>query len=107
MMTGQKVMCIDDVFHGPIKRLYVALPVKGETYTVRAMFPARSVAFPLKAGSSDGEIGILLDELHNPPDPKQKDHQELAFKADRFRPLETLPDETVKEQLPDLIGVNL
>lgn len=96
-LKGQRVVCVDDQFPGPLKRLYAALPVKGVTYTVRTVYVARGVAFPTSPGAADGEIGILLNELVNPPDPKNRYGQELGFKAERFAPLETLPDEEGEE----------
>ena len=35
MMTGQKVVCINDQFPLGIEKLYVALPKAGVTYVVR------------------------------------------------------------------------
>lgn len=96
MMTGQKVVCIDDYFPGPVKKLYTALPVKGQTYVIRTVYSARGIAFPSKPGMGDGEIGVLLVGLINPPDPKSKYGQELGFKADRFRPLEEIKDKVAK-----------
>ena len=52
------------------------------------------------AGASDGEIGLLLQELKNPPDPRNKYGQELGFNSNRFRPLEEKTDSerNVKER---------
>jgi len=82
-------VCVDDRFPGPLAKHYTNLPVKGTIYTVRAVFVARAVMHPSAAGAADGEIGILLKELKNPPDPRNKYGQELGFKSDRFRPLDT------------------
>lgn len=90
MTTGSKVVCINDSFPGPLRKLYVALPVKGETYTIRSVYPARGIAFPSTPGAADGEIGVLLKELINPPDPRSKYGLELGFKAERFREIEEL-----------------
>jgi hypothetical protein len=92
MTTGSKVICIDDSFPGPLRKLYTALPVKGETYTIRSVYPARSIAFPSKPGAADGEIGVLLNELINPPDPRSKYGLELGFKAERFREIEEMEE---------------
>ncbi len=96
MMNGQKVVCIDDYFPGPVRKLYTALPVKDQTYVVRSVYSARGIAFPSQPGAGDGEIGVLLVGLLNPPDPKSKYGQELGFKADRFRPLEEIKDKVAK-----------
>jgi len=38
MVTGQKVVCIDDTFKPLIKVLYKHLPKAGSTYTVRSVY---------------------------------------------------------------------
>ena len=97
MMVGQKVVCINDSFPGPIRKLYTAVPVKGTTYVIRSVYSARGIAFPSKPGAADGEIGLLLVGLRNPPDPKNKHGQELGFNAERFRPLDELQQENEAE----------
>ncbi|MDB6121577.1 MAG: hypothetical protein JWQ71_570 [Pedosphaera sp.] len=103
MTTGSKVVCIDGSFPGPLRKLYTAVPVKGETYTIRSVYSARRIAFPSSPGSSDGEIGVLLNEIVNPPDPKNKYGQELGFKAERFREIEEL--EATNEKVEELEAV--
>ena len=86
--VGQKVVCVDDRFPGPLRRLYSSLPVKDVTYTVRAVYPGRRIAFPKPGTTSDQvEVGILLKELTNPPDPRVGT-REVGFNVDRFRPLQ-------------------
>ncbi len=89
MQVGQKVVCVDGVFPGPIRKLYTSLPVEGENYTVRAIFVGRSVAYRTKAqkanGEFNGEVGVLLMELRNPMDPQAPD-KELGFRDIRFLP---------------------
>ena len=41
-------------------------------------------------GSESGTIALLLEELRNPPDPSHKGGEELAFKSERFAPLEEI-----------------
>ncbi len=96
MQVGQKVVCVDDRFPNPLAKYYTNLPVKGTTYTVRAVYLGRAIMHG-KAGASDGEIGILLVELKNPPDPRNKYGQELGFNSIRFRPLDELKDSTENE----------
>jgi hypothetical protein len=109
MKPGEKVVCVDAIFPTPLAKLFVSLPVKGVTYTIRAIYPGRRVLHPNGLDGADGETGILLEELHNPPDPRQIYHQELGFSSKRFRPLETLPDAEEHAMagltLPDLVGV--
>jgi hypothetical protein len=97
MQVGQKVVCVDDRFPTPLAKYYINLPVKGKTYTIRAVFLGRRVMHT-QPGAADGEIGLLLQELKNGPDPRNKHAQELGFNSDRFRPLEELADTTENEQ---------
>jgi hypothetical protein len=90
--VGQKVVCIDDNFPAPIAKYYVALPKKNVTYSIRQVYVARAIMHPATRGAADGEIGVLLEELSNPPDPRNMHHQELGFKAERFKPLDELVD---------------
>ncbi len=96
MEVGQQVVCVDDSFPGPLAKYYVNLPVKGKTYTIRAVYVGRAIMHT-QAGAADGEIGVLLKELLNPPDPRNKHGLELGFKAERFRPLEEIDTTTEKE----------
>lgn len=98
MQVSQKVVCIDDSFPKPLAKHYTQLPVKGKTYTVRAVYVARGVMAPIRPGYSDGQVGILLQELHNPPDPGHKGHNELGFNSERFKPLEELTTDTSEPQ---------
>ncbi len=103
MQIGQKVQCIDDVFPAPLAKHFTSLPVKGETYHIRAIYPGRRVMYPNGLNGSDGEVGLLLQEITNPPDPKTVYGLELGFNSKRFRPLDTLPDEEERE----LVGVGI
>ena len=84
-MPGQKVICIDDVFPDEIKKFYWKLPVKNVTYTVRDVVSGVS-----PAGMGD-EICVYLVELINPCSDKEP-YPERGFKAERFRPLETVEE---------------
>jgi hypothetical protein len=86
MEIGEQVVCVDDQFPKPLASYYLNLPRKDRTYTVRAVFVGRGVMHP--AGeTTHGEIGLLLKELVNGVDPRQKDKQELGFNSARFRSL--------------------
>lgn len=95
MQIGSKVVCVDDVFPSWVHQAYTALPVKGETYTVRALSPGRGKPLhivdgkPVKNGAGDNhpEIYLLVEELRNPQDPFCAG-TELGFKAERFAPVE-------------------
>lgn len=100
MVKGQKVICINDTFSPAIRALYQQLPVKDNIYTVREVFLGREKI--VKAGDS-ATVGLLLEELKNPPDPFHQGEQELGFSSERFAPLNELPDEKVEEE--EVVGV--
>jgi hypothetical protein len=104
MQVGQKVVCVDDHFPGPLAKYFVNLPVKGRTYTVRAVYLGRGIMHT-KPGASDGEVGILLQELVNGPDPRNKYGQELGFNSQRFRPIEELESTEWQEQEEEFVVV--
>ena len=98
---GQKVVCIDDSFPREVRLVYAQLPKKDSVYTVRAVYIGRGKLLNAghvkglsnKPGDSDGEIGILLEELKNPPDIFNVHRQELGFNAERFRTMETASED--------------
>lgn len=90
MIKGQRVVCINDTFSGFVRSVYKQLPEKGRTYTIREVFLGREKV--VKGGDS-ATVGLLLEELHNPPDPFHVGKQELGFSSERFAPLEELPAE--------------
>lgn len=101
MMKGQKVVCINDRFPAVVRAIYKQLPVKGVAYTVRDVFLGREKV--VKAGDS-ATVGLLLEELVNPPDPLHKGQQELGFNSERFAPQEELPDETAEAEMAEAVG---
>ncbi|MEO5960748.1 MAG: hypothetical protein ABIZ49_01540 [Opitutaceae bacterium] len=90
MVKGQKVICINDTFSPTIRALYKQLPVKDNIYTVREVFLGRE---KIVRGGESATVGLLLQELKNPPDPFHQGEQELGFSSERFAPLNELPDE--------------
>jgi hypothetical protein len=90
MVKGQKVVCINDTFSPTVRALYKQLPAKDHIYTVREVFLGREKI--VKSGDS-ATVGLLLEELKNPPDPFHQGEQELGFSSERFAPLNELPDE--------------
>jgi hypothetical protein len=90
MIKGQKVVCVNDTFNEFVKAVYKQLPDKGKTYTIREVFLGREKI--IKGGDS-ATVGLLLEELVNPPDPFHVGKQELGFSSERFAPLEELPPE--------------
>jgi hypothetical protein len=94
MVKGQKVVCINDDFPEFVRSIYKQLPVKGDAYTIREVFLGRE---KIVRGGDTATVGLLLEELHNPPDPFHKGEQELGFSSERFAPLEELPAEEEEE----------
>jgi hypothetical protein len=90
VIKGQKVVCINDTFSEFVKAVYKQLPDKGKTYTIREVFLGRE---KIVKGGDSATVGLLLEELVNPPDPFHIGKQELGFSSERFAPLEELPPE--------------
>src|SRR5476651_2809479 len=95
MIKGQRVICVNDVFTPSVRALYQQLPVKLDVYTVREVFLGRE---KIVRGGDSATVGLLLEELKNPPDPFHTGEQELGFSSERFAPLNELPDEKVAEE---------
>ena len=72
---GQQVVCVNDKAE-PNRALPPGLiyPKKGTTYTIRAIYVART-----------DETALLLEEIVNPY--QTRDGQEIGFKSTRFRSL--------------------
>jgi len=96
MIKGQKVVCINDTFPNLIRALYQQLPVKGVTYTIREVFLGRE---KIVKGGDSATVGLLLEEMHNGPDPFHAGKQELGFSSERFASLEELPPEEVEDEV--------
>ena len=90
MVKGQKVVCINDSFPQFVRAIYKELPVKGNVYTIREVFLGRE---KIVKGGDSATVGLLLEELRNPPDPFHAGQQELGFSSERFAPMEELPPE--------------
>jgi hypothetical protein len=100
MVKGQKVVCINDTFSPTIRALYKQLPVKDNIYTVREVFLGRE---KIVKGGDTATVGLLLEELKNPPDPFHQGEQELGFSSERFAPLNEVPDE--EAEVEEVVGV--
>lgn len=60
MVTGQKVVCVNDVFKPEIARFYTALPKKDVTYVIR------NVVIGVNEKGEPGEVCLYLIGLNNP-----------------------------------------
>ena len=100
-IQGQKVVCVDDMFTSEVRRIYRALPVKGRVYVVRAIGVGRGALVPSSPGASDGELVVYLVGLFNPDGEARfsRSGLELGFKAERFAPLDTLPEVEEEKEL--------
>lgn len=108
--TGQKVVCINDQFEPWVYDLYLALPKKGRTYTIRAISVGRSNPkfsvnddAEIKLTDAEFDILVLLKELQNPEDPHSSVKQELGFRSERFAPLEA-DEEEEEDEVGELVG---
>src|SRR3954454_19068999 len=101
MIKGQKVVCVNDTFTPTIRALYQQLPVKHDVYTIREVFLGRE---KIVRGGESATVGLLLEELKNPPDPFHQGKQELGFSSERFAPIEELPAEEAEEEEAISIG---
>jgi hypothetical protein len=99
VIKGQRVVCLNDTFGAFVKAAYRQLPVKGATYTIREVFLGRE---RIVRGGDSATVGLLLEELVNPPDPFHVGKQELGFSSERFAPLEELPPE--EAEVPEEVG---
>lgn len=101
------MVCINDEFPAPAKRLFKFLPKKDSVYTVRAVYIGRGNYTRAESGQKDGEIGVLLVELVNPRDPSLRAglDGELGFNSERFAPLEhtTEDDELTAEKEDEVL----
>jgi hypothetical protein len=101
MVKGQRVVCTNDTFPDFVRALYKELPVKGVTYTIREVFLGRE---KIVKGGDTATVGLLLNELKNPPDPFHQGKQELGFSSERFAPLDELPPLEEEEEALELVG---
>ena len=94
MISGTKVICVDDRFPPEILIYYTNLPLKDKVYTIR------DVEVGVGLNGEAGEIAVTLVELANPVS-EVPPHRERGFKVDRFRELE--PEvEVAEERLEEL-----
>lgn len=86
---GQKVICVIFNGNGPARECCKIIPIKGEIYTVREL---RTTKF-------NGAIGLLLEEIVNPPYDYAQGFAEPSFDPRCFRPVDYTYGESVCEEL--------
>lgn len=96
MVSGTKVICVDDRFPTEILIYYTNLPLKDKVYTVR------DVEVGVGLNGEAGEIAVTLAELVNPVS-EAPPHRERGFKVERFRELE--PEVEVAEEVEEEMTV--
>jgi hypothetical protein len=96
MVSGTKVICVDDRFPPEILIYYTNLPLKDKVYTVR------DVEVGVGLNGEAGEIAVTLAELANPVS-EAPPHRERGFKVERFRELE--PEVEVAEEVEEEMTV--
>lgn len=84
MITGDKVVCVNDNYDPWVVDIYNQLPIKGFVYTVESVSMGR--ADPLDRGIESMVDAVTLKEVTNPSDPYYKGGvKELQFNSERFR----------------------
>ena len=96
MVSGTKVICVDDRFPPEILIYYTNLPLKDKVYTIR------DVEVGIGLNGEAGEIAVTLVELANPVS-EVPPHRERGFKVERFRELE--PEAEVAEEVEEELAV--
>jgi hypothetical protein len=93
--VGQKVVLVDDKWPDTVKQLYLQLPVLDTVYVVRAVRVGVKADELIMDMRRVLEPSLLLIGIINPTN---KLGVEAGFAAHRFRSLDELKTETVKEE---------
>ena len=93
--VGQKVILVDDKWPETVKQLYLQLPVLDTIYVVRAVRVGVKADELIMDMRRVLEPSLLLIGITNPTN---KLGVEAGFAAHRFRSLDELKTETVKEE---------
>lgn len=94
MKVGSLIECVNGNFSPDTHEFVPNRPVKGNHYMVRE----------IRARGSN--VGILLEEIKNPPVRFKNVTREPTFKAERFREIDGL-DEAIEELLEENIFATL
>lgn len=93
--VGQKVVLVDDKWPESVKQLYLQLPVLETVYVVRAVRVGVRADELIMDMRRVLEQSILLVSIYNPTN---KLGVEAGFAASRFRALDELKTQSVKEE---------
>jgi hypothetical protein len=94
MKVGSLVECVNDVFPIEHHEYIPNRPKKGQHYFIRHVRERNVI------------VGVLLEEISNPPVRFRNGTHEPTFKAERFREIDGL-DEAVEELLEENIFATL
>jgi hypothetical protein len=93
--VGQKVVLVDDKWPETVRQLYLQLPVLDTVYVVRAVRVGVKADELIMDMRRVLEPSLLLVSIYNPANNLGV---EAGFAAHRFRALDELKKESVKEQ---------
>jgi len=93
--VGQKVVLVDDKWTETVRQLYLQLPVLDTVYVVRAVRVGVKADELIMDMRRVLEPSLLLVSIYNPANNLGV---EAGFAAHRFRALEELKKESVKEE---------
>ena len=93
--VGQKVVLVDDKWPETVKQLYLQLPVVETIYVVRAVRVGVRADELIMDMRRVLESSLLLVSIYNPTN---KLGVEAGFAASRFRALDELKTQAVKEE---------
>ena len=93
--VGQKVVLVDDKWSDTVKQIYLQLPVLDTVYVVRAVRVGVKADELIMDMRRVLEPSLLLVSIYNPANNLGV---EAGFAAHRFRALDELKKESVKEE---------
>jgi len=97
MKVGSFVECVDDKFSSAQLEKLVKIPKEGDYYTIRNIIDYPDL----------GRVGVMLEEITNPPVEMQGGLGEPTFNIFRFRELESSPplEMEIREALDNDLGL--
>ena len=97
MKVGSFVECVDDKFSSAQLEKLVKIPKEGDYYTIRNIIDYPDL----------GRVGVMLEEITNPPVEMQGGLSEPTFNIFRFRELEIPPplEMEIREALDNDLGL--
>ena len=99
MKVGSFVECVDGKFSSAQLEKLVKIPKEGDYYTIRNIIDYPDL----------GRVGVMLEEITNPPVEMQGGLSEPTFNIFRFRELEIPPplEMEIREALDNDLGLEI